>query len=360
MIRALNEFPGITWRAGSSPRFHNKPLGWSKSLCGLKSGAAEDLEQAVRRGVAHEVTLTGLLPSHFDAAERWPVCAKVINDIRDQSNCGCCWAFGPASAASDRLCIATDGAMQVPLSAQELCFCARDEGCGGGFARTSWKYILEHGLVTGGQQVVNGSRNPDAFAEQRFCSKFSLPHCHHHGPQREDPFAPEGDDACPEVRPSESPSCPQSCDADADQLHGSFWQDRYRLDGGVVAVHRDASTMALSLVRDGPLSSALEVHEDFENYVGGIYQHTFGRFVGGHVVRVVGFGVDSRGLKYWRVANSWNPYWGEDGYFRIVRGSDHCKFESAALAGVGGEWSLAGSKTRSDRARSFLQALKVI
>ena len=26
------------------------------------------------------------------------------------------------------------------------------------------------------------------------------------------------------------------------------------------------------------------------------------------------------GTKYWKVANSWNPYWGEKGYFRIVRG----------------------------------------
>ena len=31
---------------------------------------------------------------------------------------GCCWAFGAAEAASDRLCIATDAAVKVPLSAQ--------------------------------------------------------------------------------------------------------------------------------------------------------------------------------------------------------------------------------------------------
>jgi C1A family cysteine protease len=26
--------------------------------------------------------------------------------------------------------------------------------------------------------------------------------------------------------------------------------------------------------------------------------------------------------RYWKVANSWNPYWGEQGYFRIIRGDD--------------------------------------
>ena len=53
------------------------------------------------------------LPDSFSSAEHWPQCAQVINDIRDQSNCGCCWAFGTAEAASDRLCIATGGATQV-------------------------------------------------------------------------------------------------------------------------------------------------------------------------------------------------------------------------------------------------------
>ena len=30
------------------------------------------------------------IPETFDSANEWPKCAKLINDIRDQSNCGCC------------------------------------------------------------------------------------------------------------------------------------------------------------------------------------------------------------------------------------------------------------------------------
>ena len=30
------------------------------------------------------------IPESFDSAKQWPKCAKLINDIRDQSNCGCC------------------------------------------------------------------------------------------------------------------------------------------------------------------------------------------------------------------------------------------------------------------------------
>merc|ERR1712032_787093 len=37
------------------------------------------------------------------------------------------------------------------------------------------------------------------------------------------------------------------------------------------------------------------------------------------------------GVKYWKVANSWNPYWGEKGYFRILRGSNHCGIEDEVV-----------------------------
>merc|ERR1719329_2026193 len=89
-------------------------------------------------------------PETFDAALQWTDCADLINDIRDQSNCGCCWAFAAAEAASDRLCIATKAAFAVPLSAQDVCFCASDNGCGGGDIVSPWEFIKK-GAVTGGQ-----------------------------------------------------------------------------------------------------------------------------------------------------------------------------------------------------------------
>lgn len=81
------------------------------------------------------------VPDAFDSAVNWPTCAKMINDIRDQSNCGCCWAFAGAEAASDRMCIATKGAMMSPISAQDVCFCSNSDGCDGGQIDTPWVWV---------------------------------------------------------------------------------------------------------------------------------------------------------------------------------------------------------------------------
>ena len=43
-----------------------------------------------------------------------------------------------------------------------------------------------------------------------------------------------------------------------------------------------------------------------------MYTHTGGKMAGGHAVKIVGWGTDG-GVDYWKIANSWNPYWGEKG-----------------------------------------------
>jgi len=50
-----------------------------------------------------------------------------------------------------------------------------------------------------------------------------------------------------------------------------------------------------------------------------------------HAVLVVGWGENKEDGKFWHVKNSWGPEWGDNGYFKIPRGSDHCAFESMAV-----------------------------
>merc|ERR1719274_29302 len=104
----------------------------SRSLRTL-TGVKETSHEAVLKLPRHVSTIRDQdIPDTFDSATNWPQCAKVIDDIRDQSMCGCCWAFAGASAASDRLCIATEGKTVAPLSAQDICFCSNPDGCDGG------------------------------------------------------------------------------------------------------------------------------------------------------------------------------------------------------------------------------------
>jgi len=315
------------WKADMNPRFRGLPIGHSKILCGTKPESFEDVRSYPR--VSADPSLS--IPDEFDSVKNWPECAEVIGDIRDQSDCGCCWAFGTSSAASDRLCIATKGKIKVPLSAEETCFCSEENGCGGGMLSTPWNYFKDTGVVTGGQ-FNNSYGTGIPFEGKGFCSDFSLPHCHHHGPVGKDPYPAEGQPGCPSQR---SPACPTKCDDSAKGAYDDFEKDRYTFSGEITGFE-SAEAIQQAIMTYGPVSTAFSVFSDFENYAGGVYHHVSGSMMGGHAVRIVGWGVDSdSGMKYWKVANSWNYYWGENGYFRIKRGDDECGIESQAMADKG-------------------------
>lgn len=74
----------------------------------------------------------------------------------------------------------------------------------------------------------------------------------------------------------------------------------------------------------------------FEMYsILGVYQHVKGHALGGHAIRIIGWGVDeSTKTPYWLVANSWNTDWGDNGLFKIRRGNDECGIENAISAGL--------------------------
>ena len=83
----------------------------------------------------------------------------------------------------------------------------------------------------------------------------------------------------------------------------------------------------------GSVSAAFSVYEDFGNYKSGIYQHVTGGYLGGHAIKIIGWGVEN-GVKYWLCANSWNESWGEKGFFRILRGQNECGIEDDADTGM--------------------------
>ncbi|RZF35027.1 hypothetical protein LSTR_LSTR009619, partial [Laodelphax striatellus] len=61
--------------------------------------------------------------------------------------------------------------------------------------------------------------------------------------------------------------------------------------------------------------------------------HVKGERKGGHAVKLIGWG-EERGTPYWIAVNSWNSDWGEQGTFRILRGTNECYIEEYILAGT--------------------------
>lgn len=344
-IEEIERLPNVLWKAAAHPRFASEAPGAAADLCGVKGDQAQIIKELMQKGEVVEATATNDdIPESFDSEANWPQCAKIIGDIRDQSMCGCCWAFAGAEAASDRMCIATNATIMVPLSSQDVCFNGggfMSMGCSGGQITSPWSYIKKGGLFGGKGAVSGGQYQGSGPFGKGLCSDFSMPHCHHHGPQGSDPYPPEGAKGCPQ---QSTPAGPKTCDADSKAPHNNFAADKYSFTGQIITARGEAGIQQ-AIMAGGPMEVAFTVYSDFENYAGGIYHHVTGGPAGGHAVKMVGWGIES-GVKYWKVANSWNPYWGEKGYFRIKRGDNEGGIEDQAVASSpDAKWSWAGEST---------------
>lgn len=131
---------------------------------------------------------------------------------------------------------------------------------------------------------------------------------------------------------SEAPSsCPAKC---ADGSAPKLWKAQ---DAYAVAAPGDVEAMQRELMAHGPFEVMFFVFQDFMQYKSGVYTRSTAAAefhpVGRHAVRVIGWGEEG-GTPYWLVANSWSREFGENGYFRIRRGTNEAGIESKAGAGL--------------------------
>ena len=91
--------------------------------------------------------------------------------------------------------------------------------------------------------------------------------------------------------------------------------------------------MMQDIFENGSISGSFTVYEDFPTYSSGIYQHVTGAALGGHAIKIIGWGIED-GIPYWLCVNSWNEEWGDKGTFKILRGSNECGIESESAAGI--------------------------
>lgn len=301
----------VAWEAEVSPRFKYHSVKDAKRLMGAYLSFYVDPDKP-------SIPLGEPLPpkvfadskpveeKSFDARDAFPKCKSVIGHVRDQGDCGSCWAFASTEALNDRFCIKTDGQRPEMLSPQHTTSCCDllhclSFGCNGGQPRMAWRWFSNDGVVTGGDY--------DELHTGKSCWPYEIPFCQHHSdgpyPQCEGPLP-------------KAPKCRKDCEERdysstvrpfKDDLH--FATSSYSVDG------RD--NIKRELMESGTLTGAFLVFEDFLMYKSGVYHHVSGGPMGGHAIKVIGFG-NQDGRDYWLAVNSWNEYWGDKGTFKIEMG----------------------------------------
>merc|ERR1712070_1325698 len=270
-------------------------------------------EQYSEPEVVELVPINADLPEEFDSATQWPSCS-VISNVRDQSSCGSCWAFGSVSSFESRRCVATGE--DTKYSPEDTAFCqpifGAGNGCNGG--NSAWNWFESHGVVTGGDYTDKGSGDT--------CLPYSFAPCAHHVPATAKyPACPSGE--------YPSPSCDHACSESG--YSGTYSGDKEKASSSYSV--RGETQIMQELVTNGPMYVAFTVYADFPTYKSGVYTHQSGSALGGHAVTLVGYG-ELDGEKYWKIKNSWNEDWGDNGHFKIARGTDECGIESSVSAGM--------------------------
>lgn len=248
--------------------FANWTIGELKSLMGTR---IEDKSQS-KIPIASPTPLNTEFPENFSAWTQWPQCE---HPILDQAKCGSCWAFGAAETLSDRFCIASGGKVNKQLSPQYLVSCSTGNfGCKGGILTLAWASLERSGLPT-----LECTPYQSQAGDSPSCSKI--------------------EEGCQDGTPLK-------------RYYAKSWSTRW---------YTSKDSMKAEIMKNGPVESAFTVYEDFMSYAGGIYKHTSGSVLGGHAIKIIGWGKEN-GQEYWLVANSWGTKWGIQGYFKMAMGSD--------------------------------------
>jgi cathepsin B len=190
-----------TWKAAVPTRFANATVADVKKLLGTVMPGEEGYYAPETKKTVFS-TPNSAVPESFDVRDKWPQCASVVGRVRDQSNCGSCWAFGSTEALNDRRCIAT-GDANIILSPEDTLACCTglecglSMGCNGGQPAGAWRWFTENGVSTGGDYADVGKGTT--------CKPYSMESCAHHV------TPPEGMVACDTLPEYKTPECTNTC-----------------------------------------------------------------------------------------------------------------------------------------------------
>jgi C1A family cysteine protease len=191
----------------------------------------------------------------------------VVTPVKNQGQCGSCWAFSVTGTTEGQWALATGNL--VSLSEQFFVDCATngDQGCSGGFMDRTLDWASDQWIPTEESYPYN--------AVKRHCIKGGW-----------------------EVAISKG-----------------------QVSGFKEVLGEDDLLDAVANV--GPISIGIEADQAaFQHYDSGVIDDGCGSQID-HGVLAVGFGTMD-GKNYWKVKNSWGDQWGSDGFVYLARGKQIC------------------------------------
>lgn len=186
-----------------------------------------------------------------------------VTPVKDQGQCGSCWAFATTEAIESYSFLSAG--KLVSLSPQQITSCDKvDQGCNGGNTESAFTYVKNAGGIE---------------TEQSY------------------PYTSGGGNT-------------GVCKFNKANVAVSVT--------GYTSVAKGESNLQTAL-NNGPAAICLAA-EAFQTYNSGILKVCPGQV--DHCVQAVGYDTTNN---YWLVRNSWATSWGEQGYIRIAMGKDLCK-----------------------------------
>ncbi|KAG8368415.1 hypothetical protein BUALT_Bualt15G0043100 [Buddleja alternifolia] len=185
-----------------------------------------------------------------------------VAPVKDQGQCGSCWAFSTVAAVEGVNQIETGD--MIVLSEQELVDCDKsyNQGCNGGLMDYAFEFIIKNGGLDTEEDYPYRARDGTCDKNRKNAKVVSID-------SYED--VPENDEQALKKAVSKQP----------------------------VSVAIEAGGRAFQLYQSGVFTGLCGTDLD-------------------HGVAAVGYGTED-GKDYWIVRNSWGPSWGEEGYIRLER-----------------------------------------
>jgi len=290
---ALN-FLQLGWTAGVYRKFHGKTPRELNRFAGVRRHiprpARQQRSEASRKfssflGLNSRIRRVSAAES-FDwrsrGGQNW------LEPVVTQGDCGSCYTISTVHMLTARNRIKQNNINEPSFSVSFPLYCSEyNQGCDGGYGFLQSKWSEDIGLV------------PES------CAPFS-----------------QGGGSC---------RVTAECEL-GDQRYRAM---SHHYVGGFYGGSTEES-IRQELVSSGPVVMSFEPKEDFMYYKAGIYRSAPHRIHEeweqvDHAVLLTGYGAEAD-QPFWTMQNSWGTDWGEQGYFRMARGTDESGCESIVVA----------------------------